>query len=364
MLDNVRRRSGTRWILPALAGSILIAGAMEAVRREAWAGDPQGVPLAAHVPRWTEIAHLQAGRSGDGGTLGLVADAVLARGERVFVLDAWNKRVLAFGVDGRFLGSLGRPGNGPGEFVAPLALAADRTGRVYVLDPGNRRIEAYAASTGLPARTGSLPLDFEADDICTIGDQLFVLGGRNGYLLHEYSAAQGKIVRSFAPDAEATDALMSGYRSTGYLECSPQGDITFLPLIRPEVERYSARSGTLTGKITLPGYVAAVVKRLPDGALLYQEPHGRRSEAASSIISLPDGRQIVQVGVLRPGGGSRFEFRSLRSIVISWDDRSAREVRETLPRLIWTEGRRALSAETDPEPRVRVLAVDAREGES
>ena len=53
---------------------------------------------------------------------------------RVFVADAGNNRVQAFQPDGRLLGLWGEQGSGPGEFQHPLGVAAGPGDRVYVSD--------------------------------------------------------------------------------------------------------------------------------------------------------------------------------------------------------------------------------------
>jgi len=64
--------------------------------------------------------------------------AVGGRG-RVFIADEGNTRVDVFSPDGRYLKSLGRQGNGPGEFatVSPRTVIRTRSGRLYVPDYKN-----------------------------------------------------------------------------------------------------------------------------------------------------------------------------------------------------------------------------------
>ena len=61
-----------------------------------------------------------------------------------FVADGYtNARVMKFDKNGNFLTSWGTKGTGPGQFQVPHSIAIDRTGRVFVADKGNHRIQIF-----------------------------------------------------------------------------------------------------------------------------------------------------------------------------------------------------------------------------
>jgi peptidylamidoglycolate lyase len=61
-----------------------------------------------------------------------------------YVSDGYgNTRVLKFAADGTFQYAWGTPGNGPGQFNLPHDVAVDGTGRVYVADRGNSRVQVF-----------------------------------------------------------------------------------------------------------------------------------------------------------------------------------------------------------------------------
>lgn len=68
--------------------------------------------------------------------------AVDTAGERLFVSDTAAGEVRVFDLDGRALGTWGRPGGGPGEFNRPTYLAY-RDGRLYVADSLNARVQVF-----------------------------------------------------------------------------------------------------------------------------------------------------------------------------------------------------------------------------
>jgi len=52
-------------------------------------------------------------------------------------------QVLAYDLAGRFLSHLGERGDGPGQFLKPVALAVDAVGRLYVADPLQGRVQGF-----------------------------------------------------------------------------------------------------------------------------------------------------------------------------------------------------------------------------
>jgi hypothetical protein len=55
-----------------------------------------------------------------------------------------NNRVQKFNVTGKSLGCWGGSGKGPGQLLAPWALAIDSKGRLHVLDTENHRVQRIA----------------------------------------------------------------------------------------------------------------------------------------------------------------------------------------------------------------------------
>jgi hypothetical protein len=61
----------------------------------------------------------------------------------IYVLDAKDGTVKKYGADGGFRGRIGRRGQGPGEFEAPLGMDLDAEGFLYVEDAGAAKIEVF-----------------------------------------------------------------------------------------------------------------------------------------------------------------------------------------------------------------------------
>jgi uncharacterized protein (TIGR03663 family) len=69
--------------------------------------------------------------------------AVVFSRDTLYVTDTGNKRIVRFDREGKVLGSWGSAGNGEGQFVEPVGLAADGVGNLYVADTGNHRVQVF-----------------------------------------------------------------------------------------------------------------------------------------------------------------------------------------------------------------------------
>jgi peptidylamidoglycolate lyase len=71
-------------------------------------------------------------------------DVAIGADGSIYVSDGYgNTRVVKFSAAGEYLFSWGSPGDAPGEFDVPHGIAVDPTGRVFVADRGNARVQAF-----------------------------------------------------------------------------------------------------------------------------------------------------------------------------------------------------------------------------
>jgi sugar lactone lactonase YvrE len=95
----------------------------------------------------------KAGVTGDGpDTFNQPSDVYVAPNGDIFVADGHggnsNARIVKFSKDGTFIKTWGRKGAGPGEFDTPHSLAMDSSGRLFVADRGNSRIQIFGQDGG------------------------------------------------------------------------------------------------------------------------------------------------------------------------------------------------------------------------
>ena len=155
---------------PRFLGSLALLGAMVAggcgdTSDIEPAGDGSDSPASAHVVErssengietvrtvsgsvWggnaTLVEELAIGEEvgGDGYMFGSVTGA-WATNDRIYVIDAQIPAVRAFDGRGEHLHDIGRPGQGPGEYGSPSALAVTTDGRVIVTDVMGSRLNIY-----------------------------------------------------------------------------------------------------------------------------------------------------------------------------------------------------------------------------
>lgn len=85
--------------------------------------------------------------------------------QRVYVADCDNDRLVVFGKDGSFVGTMGKSGLREGQFRHPVGVCVDSRGRILVADSDNNRIQVtdlfcvrrFSILTERAAATGAAP---------------------------------------------------------------------------------------------------------------------------------------------------------------------------------------------------------------
>lgn len=180
--------------------------------------------------------------------------AVDGRGD-VVVLDRSAYRAVKFSSDGEFLFSVGREGEGPGEFKRPLAVAATADGGFAVLG-GRRRLYVHFGETGelideAPAR--SLYSNFHFIDGALVSQGLeYTADGNREFLLLSTESDTTTVAAT-----ELTETV--AYRLEG---CGPMPGMAAPVIFAPELE-WDA-NWTSVAVNDEPGYVVNILNATAD----------------------------------------------------------------------------------------------------
>ncbi len=150
---------------------------------------------------------------GENDAFGRVMDAAFGGSGRIYLADDRNFRVSVFEGDGRFVGHIGRQGNGPGEFSRPWEVAADDRDTIFVWDGNHSRISVFGPDLRYVRSFGTDPR-WLVNEITPLPDGRLLLSayGRGADRSIHLLDRGGTILRSLGPGIPEVD--LSGFESS------------------------------------------------------------------------------------------------------------------------------------------------------
>jgi sugar lactone lactonase YvrE len=153
----------------------------------------------------------------------------------IHILDTGNHRIQKFDNGGKYLTTIGREGQGPGEFQYPQALTIDSEGYLYISDMGNRKIHVLK-SDGFEHKTiqmtdqnpGTIRIDGSGRMVMGGGGMMIVgPGGMDedqdlGKLL-SVLGSEGEVVQEFGEKLDYKDFLMNRTGNTFHFAVDKDG---------------------------------------------------------------------------------------------------------------------------------------------
>ena len=271
----------------------------------------------------------------------------------VFILDELQHRLSAFTLSGEFIASAGGEGEGPGEFLRPVAVIADDAA-VHVLDWGANRITRFALdSEGLRhAGETQLPL-LGAINFCRFGDDYLVMRydeSRRGRIIHRIDP-DANVVSSFGSPFVEGSAFMANATDDGRVVCDEEhGRIYALSRAVPRVRGYST-DGALLWETELPGVEIAIIVDEGSG-ISWSAPQGRSTnDRPVTLLAVPGGQVLVQCQEGVWGEATDLEAVA-RSFLIDGEDGTILDESRDLPRIELLSGSLVLSKVADLVPQV------------
>ncbi len=230
---------------------------------------------------------------------------------RILVLDGQEAAVRAFTLSGEHVTSVGRKGEGPGEFRLPVLLAVAPDGAVFVYDAGLGRITEYAADLTF-IRTFRPTPSVAPRRMLVTEDRVYVSGIMSvdpwrQLAVHVFAREDGTHITSFARLPPTESPTIGRRIGSGRVFPARDGGVWYTQPAPYLVQRYS-REGELLVEIErpndfLPSAEDAYQSHVAEGRLtITSRPHPiaiaiEEFEGGGLLhqVNLMDGRMVVDL---------------------------------------------------------------------
>lgn len=178
------------------------------------------IAVAAPVDTTRMVVVARIGES-EGAVFGQIEAVEIADDGSVFVLDGYDTRVRAFSSEGAEKWSLGREGEGPGEFASPVGLTWAPDGALWVIDPENQRataVDATGAMTGSFTITSGFtlsPWPGRFDRQGRLHHYVDVAGESYGYAIAVYDGGLNRVDLAVPPAPPEKERFFEGRTERG-----------------------------------------------------------------------------------------------------------------------------------------------------
>ena len=318
---------------------------------------------SAPDPDWTLVGTI-GDSTGSGLMLGQVTDVAAMDAGPVLVLDASQQTVWTVSATGP-VGSLGREGDGPGEFRRPVAVVAWGHDSVIVADLQHRALDFFRLTDTAAIFTHQVRLPFAPTDACRLDKTLYVLGNLQDRAIHRVDPTNGVTV-SFADRAAARgsapespeESLAWHERTQGYLACIPdRGALVQVTERLGEISMHDT-SGAVLWRTRLPGFAPPLRTIRGDHVRMDIDPEYGYADRVASVAWLGGNRLALTVtrSYARSSGTPQSDYR----LTVNLADGSA-DTTGTWPlRAVLAMGDTVLTAVEMPYPHVEVWRRDTR----
>ena len=187
-------------------------------------------------------------------------DMALDKEGNLYVLDTGNHRIQKFSPEGEYLATIGRQGQGPGEFHFPTSLDIDGDGNLIVCAPYSKKIQ-FIDPSGEELKSLVVTEDFSRY-VRTLGkDRFLTAASRSSFFsddknktpdpLIQVMDRQGKVLETFGKPKDFKNALLSSSGNSIEFFVGPNGSIYVSFQNQNRIEKYSPQ-GLITWRADRP----------------------------------------------------------------------------------------------------------------
>lgn len=230
-----------------------------------------------------EITHLYDITEGNKGELELPTDVEVFQ-SRIYIVDSGNNRLVVLDQDGKTLFTIGREGQGEGEFQDPVGIGIGPEGKIYVADTGNHRIQIFTAQgkfltaiTVASDGTTVRPIDVAVDPKTT---HIFVTGNNNHKVM--VFNRSGRLLREWGGNG----AGVGKFRYPATIAITHDFSIGVVDVFNTRVQLFQA-DGRFLVKIGEWGVLPGQLFR-PKGIAIDQQGHIYVSDSYMNVIQVFD----------------------------------------------------------------------------
>jgi len=186
-------------------------------------------------------------------------DVAIDASGNIYILDSANNRIQKFGPDLKFLSTIGRKGQGPGEFYNPDSIDIDTKGNFWILDGYQNRIQTLTQD-GKGDKTIPLldrflrKLRVMKSGLLTVQAPLLFtsFGDKSKFpKLIKVLDREGKVQREFADIFDFGDPMTNSSGNSMYYDADGNDNIVISFRAQNRVEKYSS-SGSLLWRADRP----------------------------------------------------------------------------------------------------------------
>ena len=168
----------------------------------------------------------------------LPADLAVDAAGNIYIADSRNQRIQVFDPEGRYLRTVGRKGQGPGEFMATGSLDFDGEGCLRVLDPLQRRIQVFTPKGEVLKTIPVSNLDFYQMLLLRSG-QIAVHSNRRGPKLIQLLGPDLAPLHAFGDPFDFGDDLANSVGNSWDFAVDGEDNIYLCFLLQNRIEKFS-----------------------------------------------------------------------------------------------------------------------------